>query len=357
VADGSSAPSRQTVPVNRFSSARYRPDERYSAWREGSPLSFGRLYETKPLGSFSAETTFTQLGPVGFGYSRMTSQHWARTPRIIRGDEADPLMVNIRFAGDARGETDGRTCDAPAGSIALADFTRPQSFVSEACSSAVLAIPRALAEQRFGDVRALGSLVIPPAAATLLRSHALALARALDAGVLARQAPGLGRIALDLLEIGIGQSRPTRPVSREAAATGVRLAAEAAIRNALGPDALTVDSIARQAAVSRSTLYRVFEPDGGVQAFIIQRRLERVAAELRRDGRVSLADLAERWGFHEVSHMSRIFRQTFGQPPGDYRNWHRLLRAEMNDGSDGSQAMGTGSLSLLGGGAFSGRAA
>lgn len=286
------------------------------------------MYETSPLGPFDVETASTQLGAVGFSYTRMTAQNWHRTPDHVRTDGADPLMVNIRFEGMGRGEADGRAVEAPPGTVVLSDFARPQSIHSERCFTAVLAIPRAVAEQRLPDVRTLHGLVIQPAAATLLRSHALALTRTLDAGLLARQAAGLGRIALDLLEIGVARSTSNRLTSSGAVATGVRAAAEAAIERMLDSHTLTVDNLVRWIGVSRSTLYRSFDPDG-IQAFILKRRLERIASELRQGTRASLADLADRWGFREVSHMSRLFRATFEQAPGDYRAWHMLLDDEM----------------------------
>ncbi|WP_174297017.1 helix-turn-helix domain-containing protein [Sphingomonas bacterium] len=310
------------LPVARYSSTSQRPEDRYPAWREGSLLQFGRLYDTKPLVPFTVETSSAQLGSIGFSHSRMTSQNWHRTPGHIRTDGSDPLMVAIRFEGEGRGDANGRAFDAPAGCIALSDFGQPMSHFSETAFTAVLAIPRAVAERTLPHVRTLHGLVIQPQVAGLLRSHARAMIEALDAGLPAHHAARLGRVTLDLLEIGVARSIPSGTVTPVAAATGARLAAEAVIEQKLGSSTLTIGNLCRWSGVSRSTLYRLFDAEGGVQAFIRSRRLAHVAEELRRDSRERISDIAERWGFCDAAHLSRLFRHSFGRSPSDYRAGH-----------------------------------
>ena len=57
-------------------------------------------------------------------------------------------------------------------------------------------------------------------------------------------------------------------------------------------------------------------------AYVRRRRLHRIEEELRKGDRTSLANLADRWGFSDAAHLSRIFRAQFGMPPGEYRDRH-----------------------------------
>ncbi len=67
---------------------------------------------------------------------------------------------------------------------------------------------------------------------------------------------------------------------------------------------------------SRSTLYRLFKPDGGVAAYIRSQRLLRCFDELTAaDAPPSVADVATRWGFENPSHFNRLFKAAFGRPP------------------------------------------
>jgi AraC-like DNA-binding protein len=73
--------------------------------------------------------------------------------------------------------------------------------------------------------------------------------------------------------------------------------------------------------ISRATLYRLFEDEGGVAAYILSRRLDRCRAILGAStGRdPSISELAFNHGFVSVAHFSRAFRRRFGIAPRDGR--------------------------------------
>lgn len=81
------------------------------------------------------------------------------------------------------------------------------------------------------------------------------------------------------------------------------------------PD-LSPASLCQELFVSRSRLYRTFEPLGGVSAHIRRQRLLRARVTLldARDAR-SIARIAEHWGFADASTFSRAFKQEFGASP------------------------------------------
>lgn len=70
--------------------------------------------------------------------------------------------------------------------------------------------------------------------------------------------------------------------------------------------------------VSRSTLYRMFEPYGGVRKYIQTRRTQRAVLDLTLQpySRGSISQVSDRWGFSSESNFSRAVRQTFGVSPG-----------------------------------------
>jgi AraC-like DNA-binding protein len=90
----------------------------------------------------------------------------------------------------------------------------------------------------------------------------------------------------------------------------------------LADPALSVDQLARALNCSRRQLYNAFaeEPDG-VAGYILARRLEacrRVLADRAQDHR-SLTDIALGYGFQNMAHFSRVFRNHLGLPPSDFR--------------------------------------
>ena len=83
-----------------------------------------------------------------------------------------------------------------------------------------------------------------------------------------------------------------------------------------------VEQICRELGTSRASAYRLFAPDGGVNNYVMQRRLERAMRELSSTApaRGRVAQVAARWGFNDVSHFSRRFKSRFGISPGGAMN-------------------------------------
>ena len=83
------------------------------------------------------------------------------------------------------------------------------------------------------------------------------------------------------------------------------------------PD-LTVASLLRTFGVSRASLFRMFETEGGVRRYITTRRLFRavhmISTDPLRRGQVSQA--AERWGFSSNVDFNRKVQRVFGTSPG-----------------------------------------
>jgi AraC-like DNA-binding protein len=83
----------------------------------------------------------------------------------------------------------------------------------------------------------------------------------------------------------------------------------------LGPDRLC-----REAATSRSQLYRLLEAEGGVARYIQRRRLsESFAILCDITNNFSIAAIAETLCFPDASGFSRAFRREFGMSPSEVR--------------------------------------
>jgi AraC-like DNA-binding protein len=86
----------------------------------------------------------------------------------------------------------------------------------------------------------------------------------------------------------------------------------------LGDSTLGPERLCAQFGMSRSALYRLLEPVGGVNTFVRERRLGAVHALLAApQKRVYLARVADDFGFKSAAHFSRAFRQQFGYSPSE----------------------------------------
>jgi AraC-like DNA-binding protein len=91
-------------------------------------------------------------------------------------------------------------------------------------------------------------------------------------------------------------------------------------RNLTAPE-LGVDMIARNFGLSRASLYRLFEPIGGVSGYIRRQRLNRayqaITTAEKADHRIG--PMAYRLGFKNINSFNRSFRETYGKNPGEAR--------------------------------------
>ena len=316
--------SGQTIYGGRFSTADLPQRDRHEAWLSRSPSPIGRLHETSPQEPFDATIDFVTLGWLRIHFATITGQYFERSQAVARADGFDDLGISVRFRGAARGDMNGASLDGGSGSIVLSDMAQAQRHLSEASSSVYFSLPRALAEQFLPNVDSLHGLTIAPAAAVLLREHLAQIGR--NAHLLpADQGARLASTVMDLLAVAVAQARG-EGATPGAAVTAATARAKAEIEARLGSATLTVANLCRSLGVSRSALYRLFEAEGGVHAYITRLRLDRAAADLRDpEEPARIADIADRWGFCDAAYLGRLFRERFGMTPSDYRAFSRRL--------------------------------
>ena len=82
----------------------------------------------------------------------------------------------------------------------------------------------------------------------------------------------------------------------------------------------SVQRMAQALNCSKRHLYNAFEGDEDtLVSYILRLRLEACARELLQFPTRSITDIALSWGFNNLSHFSRVFRQSTGSSPSDYR--------------------------------------
>ena len=101
---------------------------------------------------------------------------------------------------------------------------------------------------------------------------------------------------------------------------GLRVAAmKAYIDQNLAEPELGIDMLLEKFGASRATVYRDFAEDGGLQNFILSRRLHRAYRALSEAAptRGAILAIAESCGFQTLAHFSRSFREHYGERPSD----------------------------------------
>ena len=318
---------RPNIAVAHFSTDLIAPAYRHAIWSTTGWPSIASLFHSQPLDDFSTEADLVHLDQLFLQYAYSTARKFERGGDRAQSDGIDVLGVGIQLdGGPMSGEAGGRAFEVPQGAMLLLDMTRPCRITHPSGPSIQVAVPRALATRFLGSVPALHGTVVAPEAAAMLVSHLLQLRRALPDMPVGQQTL-LMRTILDLLAVALGRQAVIDLPPHSTDHLPAVAAKEIAIREIdqrLGLPSLTVSSLCERLRVSRSTLFRLFEPDGGVQSFIRRRRLEAAReALLDETNPDAVGTLAHRLGFSDASHMTRQFRAAYGLTPSAFRRAHR----------------------------------
>jgi AraC-like DNA-binding protein len=293
----------------------------HEAWTEQiSPLFELRTLGAPPQG-FVGELEAWHLGEIVLVRTRAPLVAYGRSLRQCRSDGLDHWLVSaVSQAGPRHREMELRIwrLDAPlAGRAPAGDMVHmfmPRDFLRDTALPA--GADRAIAASPLG--RRLAGFLVDLAGhmSEFSRDDLPGLSASLRAMLLACLAPAAASGMQPALEVALLE-RARRLVQR----------------NLYSPS-LGVDELCHELGVSRSRLYRLFEPLGGVVHYIRARRLldaHRALADAR-DTR-AIVDIAAERGFGDPAEFSRAFKRAFGYRPRDARRSGaiRPLRAQRLD--------------------------
>ncbi|MET0210629.1 MAG: helix-turn-helix domain-containing protein, partial [Burkholderiaceae bacterium] len=255
------------------------------------------------------------LGAVSFDANRAL-----RHSRHVRADQLDHYRLILKQTGILHCETNGVRQVIQPGEILLHDLAQPAEFDFGPGSNIILVVPREMLDEALPLPLDLHGARLHGPAARLLATHLQGLV-AHSPQVTLAETPMLTQATVNLLVASILPSAPSLArASKDTETTRLRQMCRY-IDLHLGEADLSADAIAQFFAVSRSNLYRIFEPMGGVANFIKERRLARVHELLSQPSkRLPIARLAEEHGFKSAAHFSRAFRERYGYSPNDLKH-------------------------------------
>ncbi|ESR22686.1 helix-turn-helix domain-containing protein [Lutibaculum baratangense] len=291
--------------------------ERFEMWSTlVRPLFDVRLPDGSDVETFRGEASTVLLGDVVIARTSGDGQHFSRTSGTIRDSGWDHLVIQCYDRGAYAGDLAGQEVVVGSGEIGVLDLARPFETFASAFSNLTLVIPR----EKFVSLRPSGihGLKVDGTRplARIIRAHMGFMAAEGHRLDLAEAAACTD--ALVALVTGAATA-DAPPGVRAAAAASARATALDFVDRNLDSPGLSPDRIAEACGISRATLYRILEMDGGIAAFIRDRRLAR-ALDLLAGGaaeRRSVERIAFDVGFTSAAHFSRAFKARFGVRPSD----------------------------------------
>lgn len=312
--------SKQAVPYVRFDSNDVETGDRMDYWR----ASLGNVAELSlpdhlHAADFDATNEMWMMDEMLMTRRRCADHILHRSPHAIRMDQCDHLKVHLRLTrtSETRLEAGSRQFRLSAGECVITDMARPEWVHVERGMSIALVFPREKLEALLPRAVDLHGVVIRGAAGALLGDHLMSITGRIHAMTRA-ELPGVSASTLHLIAAGLAPSLETLALAQPTMESTVLRKMRRFIDANLKHHGLNADTLCRAFGVSRATLYRLFEPLGGVAHYVRERRLMSVHAELAGARRSPyLLRIAEAHGFKSAAHFSRAFKAQFGYTPSD----------------------------------------
>lgn len=304
--------------LQHFTTRHLRQQDRHETWMNRDWPSLAPIYRTKPAEPFDVVSERLALDHLVIQFATFTAQHWDRDAAMLRSFDPDHMVAVMTLDGIAEGTFGRNNFRTGPGDLQFIDLAGTSSHFSTASRTILLSVPRQVAAARGLDPAVLHGRSIRSGFAQLLASHLLNVRRAVGDSP-AASAGLLQRGILDMLSLAAVAAAEPRGEAGEPK-EGARIAAQALIERELATPALTPAKLCRALGISRSTLHRLFARERGVRAYIRQRRLGAVHRALSDpEGFEPIHMLAERFGFSDAAHLSRLFRSEYGMTPSNCR--------------------------------------
>lgn len=306
------------VPNSTFDTRQLPAGVARDRWQE----LIGVLFDAKPLGvsadDFSVELKAWLVDSVGIAHMKASPHHFSRSRNKIARDGMDGFLLQFYTTGESQDRFGNYT--AKRGDLYVLDMAQPMSTLTSPHAHVDIAVPRRLLAPLLTDPDNCHQRVLDAKLplVTLLRGATLNYVRNLSRFSAPDAQAALGPL-LGLAAAAINGSVAERDVTpvKIAVLTNIKRY----IEDRLLDPSLTLEAVLGEFSLTRRSLYRLFEPMGGFQAYIRKRRLECARQALKEpDMRsCSVSDIAMRHGFPSAEHFSRSFRREFGFTPREAR--------------------------------------
>ena len=321
----------------RFSTQALAPGQQLLAWRD----RVGHVVDVVPekdqiARGFAGSIDLHAAGGLVFTEARTDAVVLERSIARVSTDTRRDFAFHVYAQGET-GHVSGlsvkRTSPGSVRGIIAFDLNQRFRVERPACRVLTMFVPRAVVAAHIGDCDALHGRVVPEDAplARFVFEHFDATAREL---------PTLERPdAIDAFDAGaqlllaaFADKPHALHDSRAALQTALMGQVKRYVETHLHEADLTPTKIVEALGLKRATIYRWFEQEGGLGAYIRHRRLREAADELARFPKLQIADIAFGLGFKSASDFTRAFRRAFDVSPLEMRlRALELLRATQDD--------------------------
>jgi len=317
-------PPRSGILHSHFNVMAEAPQRQLLAWRD----RVAHLIDVLPSSSdlerpFRASIDRYQVGELVLTDCRSDQMLLERSLARISTDKARDFVFHVFLeggVGNVSVRAQPRESSPSVASILALDMSQPVRMQRHACRMLTFFVPGALVEEVFPDPEAIHGRTIHGTTplTQLVIEHVTALSQNI-AHMSADAAERDIRAGAQLLAAAFGKqallSGNARAAARAAMFGQVRRYVQAHLHEA----ELSPEGVLNALQLPRSTLYRLFQQEGGLGAYIRHLRLRRAADMLARNLHMTVTDIAYELGFKSSSDFARAFRRAYGMTPRDFQ--------------------------------------
>lgn len=313
------------IARHHFDVAAQAPERRLLAWRD----QVGHVVDVLPSRDalrqpFNASIDRYRAGRLMFTDCRSDAMQLERSLVRISRDNIRDFALHVFLEGgvDAMTVRNGPrpAADGAAARVVAVDLGQPMRMRRQACRMLTLFVPAELVLEVFPDPQAIHGRLLQDATplARLAIRQAAALGqsvRGLDLAQAEADITACARLLLAAFGKDARLSGNARAAGRAAMFGQVRRHIQANLHQA----GLTPESVIQALRLPRPTVYRLFQHEGGLGAYIRHLRLRLAAEELVRYPHLGVMEIAYWLGFGSASDFARAFRRAYDMPPQEFR--------------------------------------
>jgi AraC-like DNA-binding protein len=317
-------PLNHGIAHSHFSVQGEAPQRRLLAWRD----RVGHLIDVLPSRTdlerpFQASIDRYQVGELVFTDCRSDLIVLERSLARISTDRVRDFVFHVFLEGGVENvavrASQRDPTPSPASILAL-DLNQPVRMQRRTCRVIAFFVPGELVQEVFPDPESIHGRVLHGSMplVRLIIEHVATLSRKI-ACMHAGEADDAIRAASRLLVAAFGRQAHLSGDTRAAARAAMFSQVRRYIQAHLSDDELSPESVLIALQLPRPTLYRLFQHEGGVGAYIRHLRLRHAADELIRYPHIAVAEIAYGLGFKSASDFTRAFRRAYDMSPQDFR--------------------------------------
>lgn len=303
-------------------------EKRFGAWQESIGVMFeAALHPAIEGKSFNARVESVLLDGIMLSHVRSGATKFDRRTNRIVSDSIDHYMFQLFRRGSVEIELGSKLVEGRTGALVGFDLGAILDSANTDFDVLTVIIPRRRLEPHLRNPGSIHSLVLDPQQGSV-RLFADYLSTLCEVGARMTEAEAIpASNALVLLLAAACNQVPADPEDPpDWADHSLLTIAKAEINARLSDSNLNADRLAGLLGLSRSRLYKLFEPQGGVMHIVREQRLRRALNDLvtPRGQRYHISEIAFRWGFTSPAQFARAFRGRFGCSPREARAEGRL---------------------------------